>query len=262
MENNHIILEISKIKSLINYKFGDVINEQALYSGTGPVLPDDISKNKYWGTWLEVYPEDKKNLGYAIPSKDWVITDFGKTQQIYISKNGDFVIKVKSSGEIVGQGKMSVGGDTFHLCDFTDRTLYNANENEWYDFDNAPEQYKNMCQYLEPKTNSNVNNQKTYNQAQGYVGESDTDINVLANGQKIIGRGARGPVVKQVQALLVKHYPDKKALIGCSGDTADTCDGIWGKNSIAYAADFQTKKNLAGNKNGVVGKTTYAELLK
>lgn len=105
-------------------------------------------------------------------------------------------------------------------------------------------------------------NQQTYKQPQGYVNMNDTDPSVITSGQKIIGKGARGPLVKWVQQKLAYNYNDVEGKIGGVGckDDSSKCDGIFGINSITFATKYQNDKNIPGKKNGVVGKLTWAEL--
>jgi hypothetical protein len=110
---------------------------------------------------------------------------------------------------------------------------------------------------------NNTGNQVS-KQPSGYVQGTDTK-DVVINGQKIMGLGSKGDLVKFVQHKMSKKYPDLAA--GISKDTACStdqtkCDGIFGKNTMAAVAKFQTEKNLQGRKNGVIGKITFPEIEK
>lgn len=121
-----------------------------------------------------------------------------------------------------------------------------------------------------PAANANVNptspqQEKKVGGPSGYISSSDTDENLILNGQKLIGVGSSGELVKNVQQKLSKKYPELAG--GISKDTScatdkTKCDGIFGKNSKLAAAKFQQEMNLKGRKNGIIGKVTYPELMK
>lgn len=104
-----------------------------------------------------------------------------------------------------------------------------------------------------------------YKNVAGYVSEKDTDVRVITSGQKIIGLGSKGVLVKSLQSKLVEHLPtmsEKIGGVGCSKENWMNCDGIFGKNTQNAVIMLQKKFNIPGKKNGVVGKTTWSVLFK
>jgi hypothetical protein len=101
--------------------------------------------------------------------------------------------------------------------------------------------------------------------ASGYVQPTDTDWSAVTEDNKVIGLNAKGPLVKQVQKILIE--------IGYSGTTSgsittdveackddvEKCDGIYGPTTKEMVKQYQKDNGLAVD--GIVGQQTYDSLI-
>ena len=101
--------------------------------------------------------------------------------------------------------------------------------------------------------------------ASGYVQPTDTDWKAVTEDNKVIGLNARGPLVKQVQNVLISigysgntGSPITTDVQGCLDDV-EKCDGIYGKSTKEMVKEYQKDNGLAVD--GVVGQQTYESLL-
>lgn len=87
-----------------------------------------------------------------------------------------------------------------------------------------------------------------------------TTIEDITTGNKILGLGSRGDLVKQVQYRLVDWW-EVLPEIGCKADpkSEQDCDGIYGEKTKKAVRDFQ-KKSGAKSTEGNVGKETLTLL--
>ena len=96
----------------------------------------------------------------------------------------------------------------------------------------------------------------------GYVNDTDTDWSDAIGNNKVIGLGATGPLVKELQkALIVGGYADgltiTKDMEGCKSDV-EKCDGIYGEQT--KKAVIKAQQDLEIDDDGVVGRETYDAL--
>jgi hypothetical protein len=96
----------------------------------------------------------------------------------------------------------------------------------------------------------------------GYVNDSDTSWDVVTSEKKVVGLGASGPLVKNLQYELINDgYTDGLTITqdmeGCKEDE-EKCDGIYGKET--RAAVIKAQEALEIDNDGVVGYETYYAL--
>lgn len=91
------------------------------------------------------------------------------------------------------------------------------------------------------------------------VGYATTGEDIMT-GNKILGLGSRGDIVKAVQISLFQESEGKNNP-GCKSDAEnmDDCDGIYGKLTKKYVLDFQKRNGLRGQ-DGNVGLETWKYL--
>jgi hypothetical protein len=101
--------------------------------------------------------------------------------------------------------------------------------------------------------------------ASGYVQPTDTDWSAVTEDNKVIGLNAKGPLVKQVQNVLISigysgntGSPITTDVQGCL-DNVEKCDGIYGKSTKEMVREYQKDNGLAVD--GVVGQQTYDSLI-
>lgn len=97
----------------------------------------------------------------------------------------------------------------------------------------------------------------------GYVNDNDTTWDVVNDKKKVMGLGASGPLVKELQnVLIVKGYADGLTITddmeGCKEDS-EKCDGIYGKGTRDAVIKAQTDLEL--DVDGVVGYETSWALI-
>ena len=97
--------------------------------------------------------------------------------------------------------------------------------------------------------------------ASGYVQPTDTDWSAVTENNKIIGLNAKGPLVKEVQQMLISiGYSGTTSgtittdVAGC-GDDVEKCDGIYGKLTKEMVKQYQKDNDLSVDGN--VGQQTY-----
>lgn len=100
--------------------------------------------------------------------------------------------------------------------------------------------------------------------ASGYVQPTDTDWSAVTEDNKIIGLNAKGPLVKELQNMLIfQGYsgntgnPITTDVVGCDDDP-EKCDGVYGKSTKEMVKQFQKDNGLAVD--GIFGKQTYGAL--
>lgn len=93
------------------------------------------------------------------------------------------------------------------------------------------------------------------------VTDSDSNWSVVSDGQKTIGIGARGPLVKALQAILQDdNYgkvsnPEKIGGPGCSRNNPGACDGKFGSATSEAVKAYQKLRGI--NVDGVMGQQMY-----
>jgi len=103
----------------------------------------------------------------------------------------------------------------------------------------------------------------TRKETTGYVNDSDDDWDVVIKKKKVMGLGASGPLVKELQnRLIIAGYADGLTITqdieGCKADI-EKCDGIYGKGT--RAAVIKAQEALQIDNDGVVGYETYQALI-
>jgi len=101
--------------------------------------------------------------------------------------------------------------------------------------------------------------------ASGYVQPTDTDWSAVTKDNRVIGLNAKGPLVKQVQNMLITigysgntGSPITTDVAGCKEDVGK-CDGIYGKSTKEMVKEYQKDNDLAVD--GIVGQQTYDSLI-
>ena len=90
--------------------------------------------------------------------------------------------------------------------------------------------------------------------ASGYVSDSDTDLNSVTKGNKIINIGSSGPIVKQFQHWLAGDYNTDEGLgTGCKDDK-ENCDGKFGPKTKELVKKLQREHGL--HVDGIIGSET------
>ena len=100
--------------------------------------------------------------------------------------------------------------------------------------------------------------------ASGYVQSTDTDWSAVTDNNKVIGLNAKGPLVKEVQQILIEiGYSGTTSgsittdVEACKGDV-EKCDGIYGPTTKEMVKQYQKDNGLAVD--GIVGQQTYDSL--
>jgi uncharacterized protein YjbJ (UPF0337 family) len=100
--------------------------------------------------------------------------------------------------------------------------------------------------------------------ASGYVKDTDNDWGGVTDDNKIVGLGAKGSLVKEVQSALIyagysgsTNTPITKDIEGCKLDY-EKCDGIYGKSTKEMVKQLQ--KDYGLDVDGIVGNQTYEAL--
>jgi peptidoglycan hydrolase-like protein with peptidoglycan-binding domain len=100
--------------------------------------------------------------------------------------------------------------------------------------------------------------------ASGYVQPTDTDWSAVTEDNKVIGLNAKGPLVKEVQQILINiGYSGTTSgsvttdVAGCKDDVGK-CDGIYGPTTKEMVKQYQKDNGLAVD--GIVGQQTYDSL--
>ena len=100
--------------------------------------------------------------------------------------------------------------------------------------------------------------------ASGYVQPTDTDWSAVTEDNKVIGLNAKGPLVKQVQQMLIEiGYSGTTSgsittdVEACKGDV-EKCDGIYGPTTKEMVKQYQKDNGLSVD--GIVGQQTYYSL--
>lgn len=92
------------------------------------------------------------------------------------------------------------------------------------------------------------------------VSDLDTSWDVIKSGEKVIGLGSSGPLVKHLQGALVRlNYGDGKMVGGnenCTWeDGGASCDGKFGRGAKNAVLQFQKANGLS--EDGVFGRQAY-----
>jgi len=97
--------------------------------------------------------------------------------------------------------------------------------------------------------------------ASGYVQPTDTDWSAVTENNKIIGLNAKGPLVKEVQNMLINiGYSGTTSgsittdVAGCGADV-EKCDGIYGPTTKEMVKQYQKDNGLSVD--GIFGQQTY-----
>jgi hypothetical protein len=100
--------------------------------------------------------------------------------------------------------------------------------------------------------------------ASGYIKDTDNDWSGVTDDNKIVGLGAKGSLVKEVQSALIyagysgsTNSPITKDIEGCKIDY-EKCDGIYGKSTKEMVKQLQ--KDYGLDVDGIVGNQTYEAL--
>lgn len=137
---------------------------------------------------------------------------------------------------------------------------FSINDKKWVLGQNTNTSMNNKANVGGVSTNSENRDFSSY-----AIQSSDTEENVIINGEKVITFGSKGDLVKKVQQKLSNYYKELAPKISKNPECANDytkCDGIFGKNTMDAAKKFQIEKQLRGKKNGVIGKITYPEIMK
>ena len=100
--------------------------------------------------------------------------------------------------------------------------------------------------------------------ASGYVQPTDTDWSAVTENNKIIGLNAKGPLVKEVQNMLINIGYSGTSSGSITTDVAgcksyyDQCDGIYGPTTKEMVKQYQKDNGLSVD--GIVGQQTYDSL--
>jgi len=97
--------------------------------------------------------------------------------------------------------------------------------------------------------------------ASGYVQPTDTDWSAVTENNKVIGLNAKGPLVKEVQSILIEYgYSGTTSgsittdVAGCGADV-EKCDGIYGPTTKEMVKQYQKDNGLSVD--GIFGQQTY-----
>jgi uncharacterized protein YjbJ (UPF0337 family) len=100
--------------------------------------------------------------------------------------------------------------------------------------------------------------------ASGYIKDTDNDWGGVTDDNKIVGLGAKGSLVKEVQSALIyadysgsTNTPITKDIEGCMRDY-EKCDGIYGESTKEMVKQLQ--KDYGLDVDGIVGNQTYEAL--
>jgi len=100
--------------------------------------------------------------------------------------------------------------------------------------------------------------------ASGYVQPTDTDWSAVTENNKVIGLNAKGPLVKEVQSILIEYgYSGTTSgsittdVAGCKADVKK-CDGIYGPTTKEMVKQYQKDNGLSVD--GIVGQQTYSTM--
>ena len=264
-----LLNEINEMKRLFGYQRGVVISEQTIHTtppGEGwtksppipkPAIPTMIKLANQKG--YEVKQDSKGNWYYAKPIKsvpDWdkVVKYFsGNTDSrwVFDSIRLDFyneTIKMKSKDANEPNATLELTStSSAYLENWKGRS--GSVEGTWKWEGNRP------IIKFEEKTKK----------ASGYVPDTDNDWSGVTDDNKIMGLGAKGSLVKQLQNMLIlagysgsTNSPITKDIEGCKIDY-EKCDGIYGKSTKEMVKQLQ--KDYDGlDVDGIVGNQTYRAL--
>ena len=269
-----LLNEINEMKRLFGYQKGVVISEQLINSsstihttppGNGWTIMTPILKPMMIKQGYEVKQDSKGNWYYAKPIKsvpDWdkVVKYFsGNTDSRWVFDSirldydhfGDFdheIIKMKSK----------------------DTNEPNATLELDFEFNATLKNWKGRSGTVEGtwKWEGNrpiIKFEEKTKKASGYVPDTDNDWSGVTDDNKIMGLGAKGSLVKQLQNMLIRagysgstNSPITKDVEGCKTNY-EKCDGIYGKSTKEMVKQLQ--KDYDGlDDDGIVGNQTYRAL--
>ena len=266
-----LLNEINEIKRLFGYQKGVVISEQLInpsstihatppgygWSIMTPILKPMMIKQGYEvkqgsdGKWYSAEPVK------SVPDWDKVVKYFsGNTDSrwvfdsITISGDGTYeILKMKSKDTNEPKAMLRLDGNYYfaHLTNWKGRS--GTVEGTWKWEGNRP------IIKFEEKTKK----------ASGYVPDTDNDWGGVTDDNKIMGLGAKGSLVKEVQSMLIlagysgsTNSPITKDIEGCKINY-EKCDGIYGKSTKEMVKQLQ--KDYDGlDDDGIVGNQTYRAL--
>ena len=264
-----LLNEINEMKRLFGYQRGVVISEQTIHTtppGNGwtksppipkPAIPTMIKLANQKG--YEVKQDSKGNWYYAkpiesVPDWDKVVKYFsGNTDShwVFDSISGyirDETIKMKSKDANQPNATLELNSMSFaHLKNWKGRSGHVNGTWKW-------EGNRPIIKF-EEKTKK----------ASGYVPDADDEWFGVTDDNKIMGLGAKGSLVKEVQSMLIlagysgsTNSPITKDIEGCKIDY-EKCDGIYGKSTKEMVKQLQ--KDYDGlDDDGIVGNQTYRAL--
>ena len=265
-----LLNEINEMKRLFGYQRGVVISEQTRHTTPPgndwtksppipkPAIPTMIKLANQKG--YEVKQDSKGNWYYTEPIKsvpDWdkVVKYFsGNTDSRWVfdsitisdDKNSE-VIKMKSKDTNEPNATLELDSMSFaHLKNWKGRSGVVSGTWKW-------EGNRPIIKF-EEKTKK----------ASGYVPDTDDDWFGVTDDNKIMGLGAKGSLVKEVQSMLIingysgnTNSPITKDVEGCKIDY-EICDGIYGKSTKEMVEQLQ--KDYGLDVDGIVGNQTYRAL--
>ena len=266
--NKLILEEIQRMNLISNYDNSKTLSEQKLSPMTNPVVnpfeklnftnftnfsPTAQSNKQPAAPAAAALPEstNKANwedvLKYYEGNKDpnWKFNEKGKKE--FSGKMYDFV-KVNSTDTNDADAYMVVYDDgDISFGNKGQGTGYSHGKWEW-------DGTKPIIKFKDISKN-----------ASGYVQPTDTDWSAVTENNKVIGLNAKGPLVKQVQNILIKIGYSGTSLgsittdvEGCKSDV-EKCDGIYGKSTKEMVKQYQKDNGLSVD--GIVGQQTYDSLV-
>ena len=256
---NKITEELGYMKYLLGYTRGVVISEQKLNEINDNTMIDRTSQQQLANApelgvaaAAPSIPESENNANwedvvkYYEGNKDpnWKFEKKGKQQ--YGEKMFEFVL-VNSTDTNDTDAYMEV---------FDDGDVYIRNKGQGIG--------KSRGDWKWDGTKPVIKFKDISKNASGYVQPTDTDWSAVTENNKVIGLNAKGPLVKEVQNMLINiGYSGTTSgsittdVAGC-GDDVEKCDGIYGPTTKEMVKQYQKDNGLSVD--GIVGQQTYRSL--